>query len=155
MTRTDKQMMGDLSECWVNEWLNSLGKDSKLAASRWDSKKDGICDGKPFEVKSGSLYVNEQAFGVGKDQLPKLRGVNDIFFMLTRPHKKWSAPRFSNYPELGNVYHCTPDFKWYDNPNWKIRNGILIPVYQKAWTFAFKLTPARIDEISQYAPLYG
>lgn len=147
---TNRQKMGNLGELYVVKRLVYLGFIVEQSQNQHDSKKDGICNGHLFEVKSGSLFVQKHAFGVGIDQLPKLRGVKWIYLVITRLHVKWkNRPDIYVYPEIGNVYRVRPDFKC--NPNPFNDKQVIIPLNQPAVELYFKLTQEEIDEISQYA----
>tara|TARA_B100001094_G_C17947901_1_gene678991 strand:+ start:319 stop:795 length:477 start_codon:yes stop_codon:yes gene_type:complete len=139
------QMLGQLGEAVVQNYLIDEGYKVKKSVNTFDHEKDFTVDGKFIEVKTQMPFFSESGFTIRPNQLKKCRSVDMLFFVAV-PNTKG---RFTDYYG-GNVYQVDPkNARWrtrtvfYDK-NTGVRTMKVLPIEQDAVKLVHKISDSLI-----------
>jgi len=76
-----QNIIGIIGETIIENVFSIEGFDFKKSDDWWDSEKDGIVNGKKYEVKTQVPFYSENAFSIPLSQFEKLSNVDITYFV--------------------------------------------------------------------------
>ena len=151
MTNEQKmEVMGDLGEKFVINWLSSKGHRVETSIDKFDREKDltvyknGVNEGLIIEVKTQVPFIKENAFTFKPNQLKKIQGC-DCLFLITA-----AAPRHK-YKHENRMFQVNPQrlvIRKYKTSDGRLM--LLADMDQPAVTFIKELSDDEAAQVAKY-----